>query len=74
MEMSATGPTLKESHAYFYQCQGVMNRVGLDWLDFVVHTEKDLHVQRHSCKKQFWNETMLPKLTKFYKDFLLDLL
>ena len=72
MEMTAAGPTLKESHAYSYQCQGVMNIVGLDWLDFVVYTEKELHVQGLTCKKQLWNETMLPKLTKFYEDFLLD--
>ena len=70
MEMSAAGPTLKESLACSYQCQGVMNIVGLDWLDFAVYTEKELHVQRLTCKKQLWNETMLPKLTKFYKDFL----
>lgn len=73
MQMSDTGPRLKKSHVYSYQCQGVMNILGLEWLDFVVYTEKDLHEERIPCDKQLWNEKMLPKLTDFYKDFLLEL-
>lgn len=57
MEMSHTGlPSLKKLHAYSYQCQGVMNILGLEWLDSIVYTEKDLHVQRIPCDKKVWRE------------------
>ncbi len=74
MEVSDTGPRLKESHAYHYQCQGLMNILGLNWLDFIVYTEKDFYVQRIACDKQLWDAKMLPKLTNFYKDYILELL
>ena len=71
MEISPHGPKLKEKHAYFYQCQGTMNIVGLTWMDFVVFTENDLLVERIFCNIKLWKEKMLPKLTNFYTDFLL---
>eukprot|EP00112_Aurelia_sp_Birch-Aquarium-sp1_P024601 Seg784.12 transcript_id=Seg784.12/GoldUCD/mRNA.D3Y31 product="hypothetical protein" protein_id=Seg784.12/GoldUCD/D3Y31 len=44
LEMSPCGPKLKSSHAYFYQYQGIMNIVGLQSIDFVVYTEKEMFV------------------------------
>ena len=38
--------TLKQSHVYYYQCQGALNITGLDWIDFVVYTKKYFFVQR----------------------------
>ena len=39
---TATGLELKRSHAHFYQCQGIVNILGLPWIDFVVYT--DVHM------------------------------
>ena len=67
------GPTLKKSHYYYYQCQGVMNIVGLQWMDFVVYTEKDLYVERINCDSSLWKSVILPKLAEFYKNYVLTL-
>ncbi len=37
---------LKRKHSYYCQCQGVLNLLGYDWIDFVVYTTKDVHVER----------------------------
>ena len=37
---------LKKNHNYYYQVQGAMATLNLQWCDFVVFTNKDLHVQR----------------------------
>ena len=40
-------PSLKKKHIYFSQCRGVMAIFcQLSYLDFVVFTQKDLHVER----------------------------
>ena len=36
--------TLKQSHVYYYQCQGALNITGLDWIDVVVYMRKDFFV------------------------------
>ena len=71
LEMSSCGPKLKSSHAYFYQCQGIMNIAGLQSIDFVVYTEKEMFVEKIMCDETLWNNKMLPELTKFYVEFLL---
>ena len=35
----------KRKHSYYYQCQGVLNLLGYDWIAFVVYTTKDVHVE-----------------------------
>ena len=72
LEMSPRGPKLKSSHAYFYQCQGIMNIVGLQSIDFVVYTEKEMFVEKIMCDERLWNNKMLPELTEFYVEFLLQ--
>ena len=72
LKESDSGPQLKESHAYFYQCQGLMNIVGISWLDFVVYTEKEVFVQRLNRDSLFWEKDMLPKLASFYKTYILN--
>ena len=40
-----SGLELKRKHAYYYQCQGVVNILGLPWIDFVVFTNVDIYVE-----------------------------
>ncbi len=62
---------LKTNHAYYYQCQGVMNILELPWIDFTVYTLEDLHVQRINRDLNLWKRKMLPALTSFYCKFVL---
>jgi hypothetical protein len=63
--------SLKRDHIYFHQLQGVMAICQLSWIDFVVYTVKDLHVERIYFDVLKWENNMLPKLTDFYFMFLL---
>jgi len=65
------GCKLKMHHMYFYQCQGVLNILGLDWIDFVVFTNKELHVERIHRDHHLWRLKMLPELTSFYVTYIL---
>ncbi len=66
-------PSLKKTHVYYFQCQGVMAICQLSYLDFVVFTQKDLHVERIYFDEQDWKSNMLPQLTSFYFDYLMQL-
>ncbi|XP_065067515.1 uncharacterized protein LOC135693068 [Rhopilema esculentum] len=68
---SGSGPNLKEKHHYYYQCQGIMNIIGLSWLDIIVYTDIDIYVQRLECDCHFWKTVMLPKLATFFETFML---
>ena len=57
---------LKRSHHYFAQVQGQMAIGAQPWRDFVVHTRQDIHVEHLFYDEEFWNRTLLPKLTSFY--------
>ena len=65
------GCKLKKHHMYFYQCLGVLNILGLDWIDFVVFTNKELHVERIYKDHHLWRLKMLPELTSFYVTYIL---
>ena len=45
LKQTENGWKLKEKHAYYYQCQGVVNILNLEWIDFVVYTNVDMHVE-----------------------------
>ena len=62
---------LKQNHAYFIQIQGSMATLQLKWYDFVVYAKKDFFVQRISFDSTLWEKTMVPKLTRFYFDYVL---
>ena len=62
--------SLKQSHAYYYQLQRSMATLQLKWSDFVVLTNKDLHVEREYFDNDFWVTKMLPELTSFYFSYL----
>ena len=60
---------LKTNHPYYFQCHGVMNILGLPWIDFIVFTTKDFFVQRIYRDTALWEHKMLPTLTDFYCNF-----
>jgi hypothetical protein len=64
--------TLKQEHNYYYQCQGILNVTGHDWIDFVVRTENpyDLHIERINRDKTFFKK-WIPKLKAFYMHAML---
>ena len=58
--------TLKRNHMYFFQCRGILNILGLDWIHFIVCTLKDFYIEQIQVQKGIWNIEVLPELTKFY--------
>ena len=62
--------TMKQDHAYYYQLQGSMATLHLKWSDFVVFTNKDLHVEGIYFDNQFWKSKMLPELNSFHFEYL----
>ena len=60
LKSTTSGLELKRSHAYFYQCQGIVNILGLPWIDFVVYTNVDMYVERIYKDTNLWERTMLP--------------
>ena len=63
-------PSLKKTHNYFYQIQGVMGITGSGWCDFVVWTPKGVSIERIKRDSSFWDK-MLPKLEHFFDSALL---
>lgn len=61
---------LKKRHNFYYQVQCQMFCDQRDWCDFVVSTEKDIHVERVYRDEQWWAQ-QLPKLQDFYFKALL---
>ena len=62
--------TLKRRHEYYYQVQCQMYCSKVEWCDFVLRTNKDLHVQRIPWNPDWWKQ-QLPQLKEFYFDALL---
>ena len=73
IKQTEAGLKLKLKHAYFYQCQGVLNILNLPWIDFVVFTTVDMYVERIYKDVTLWENKMLPELTSFYFSFILPL-
>ncbi len=61
---------LKNNHNYYYQVQCQMYCTDTSWCDFVVRTEKDIHIERIS-RDHIWWDSKLQVLHTFYFDFLL---
>ena len=57
---------LKKSHHYFSQVQGQMGISSRPWCDFVVYTQQGISVERIPFDVTFWEQTLLPKLVRFY--------
>lgn len=63
-------PTLKKTHSYYYQLQGLMSTCKVEWADFIVYTKKEVFCQRVYFDRELWLKTMLPKLTSFYFTYI----
>ncbi len=61
---------LKNRHDYWYQVQCQLYCVDKTWCDFVVRTNKELHVERIYRDAKWWG-LQLAKLRKFYFSSLL---
>ena len=61
---------LKRRHDYFYHIQCQLCCTERQWCDFVLRTEKELHVERIDRDTTWW-ERQLPRLRSFYVDALL---
>ena len=71
LKLTDRGLELKRNHLYYYQCQGVVNLLGLSWIDFVVCTNVDAYVERILRHETTWEKKMLPELTSFFFSFIL---
>ena len=71
LQPSGEAIQLKRRHAYYFQCQGLVNILNLPWIDFIVYTEEDLHVERIYRDVNLWKTVMLPELTSFYFSYIL---
>jgi len=60
----------KCGNSYYYQCHGVLNLLGLPWIDFAVHTFKNFHLERIPRDESFWKSHMLPSLTGFFVKYI----
>ena len=58
---------LKQTHPYFAQVQGQLPVRNRPWCDFVIYTSKGITVHRVEFD-DYWNLTLLPKLTTFYNN------
>ena len=62
--------SLKRRHDYFYQIQCQLYCTGRAWCDFVVRTDRDMHVERIYRDASWWSSNMA-KLKTFYFSSLL---
>lgn len=51
--------------------QGQLGILNLEWCDFVVWTNVDLHVERVKADPEFWQLQCLPKLEYYYYNIML---
>ena len=57
---------LDKRHEYYYQVQAQMFICEVEYCDFVVWTDKDIHIERIVPDSEFWEEALL-KATKLFK-------
>lgn len=61
---------LKQRHDYYFQAQCQMYCTNTQWCDFVVRTNKDIHIECLRRDSKWWGQ-QLSKLRKFYNSALL---
>ena len=66
MHIDGGKPSLKKGHNYYYQIQGQLAVLNLDWCDFIVWTTKGITVERIFVQHHFWKDQCSPKLDSFY--------
>ena len=62
---------LKQNHDYYFQVQGQLEVMDLNFCDFVVYNEVGIFVERIYRSKGFWKDKIFDKLKRFF--FLVDL-
>ena len=70
LKCTDNGLQLKYRNSYYYQCQGLLNLLGLPWIDFAVYTLKDFYVERIYRDESLWKSHMLPSLTGFFVKYI----
>ena len=61
---------LKHGHDYYHQVQCQLYCTDMEWCDFIVRTEKDIHIERIVRDKKWW-DLQMEKCSKFYFSALL---
>ena len=61
---------LKKNHQYYYQVQGAMGIVGVEWCDFIIWTTKGMTIERIQFDKLFWT-SCLTYLRSVYLEYVL---
>ena len=62
--------SLKQTHNYFYQIQGILAITKRNWCDFVIWTPKGISIERIKADTSLW-EKMVPKLDAFWNTAML---
>ena len=62
---------LRKKHNYYYQIQGQLAILKVDWCDFIMWTLKDFNVERIYFDSEFWTTKCLPPLKPFYYNVML---
>ena len=76
LEKSRVDPesyTLKKRHDYHYQIQCQLFCDKKEWCDFVVNTEKDIHIERIYFNKKWWGEQIKKLHTLYFTALLPEL-
>ena len=64
---------LKNTHKFYFQCQGLLNICNVNWLDFIVRRTEpyQIFIQRIERDNNLWRNAMVPKLQAFYNKCIL---
>lgn len=66
MQKTEDGLRLRTGHNYYFQVQGEINVVDVEFCDFVVFSGNAIYVERIFRDKDFWENDILPPLNVFY--------
>ena len=64
---------LKVRHDYYFQIQCQLYCTDRNWCDFVVRTNKDIHIERVQRKNQWWEQHLEKARTIFFSTLLAEL-
>ena len=56
LELCNGVPRLKQQHTYFHQCQGIMEIIEINKLDFLVYALKDMPIETILFEQGKWNK------------------
>ena len=73
LELANGKPQIKKTHRYYYQVQGQMALCGVKWCDFVLYTNKGLHIERVPFDDTVW-DPLQQKLEVLYMTKFLPIL